>query len=130
MSGTLYIVATPIGNLEDITLRAIDTLKKVDLIAAEDTRHTKILLDRYDIHTHATSYFEHNNRSALESLPFVQWQVKEWLDAGFIDPLPQRAWCSSPLSVVQKYDAVNDVLKERLVLDLSRHVNVFYRIHM
>ena len=71
------------------------------------------------------SYFEHNNRSALESLPFVQRQVKEWLDAGFIDPLPQPAWCSSPLSVVQKYDAVNDVLKERLVLDLSRHVNVF-----
>jgi 16S rRNA (cytidine1402-2'-O)-methyltransferase len=60
MTGTLYVVATPIGNLEDITLRALDTLKKVDLIAAEDTRHTKILLDRYDIHTATTSYFEHN----------------------------------------------------------------------
>lgn len=60
MSGTLYIVSTPIGNLSDITLRAIETLKSVDLIAAEDTRHTKILLDRYDIRTPTTSYFEYN----------------------------------------------------------------------
>ena len=59
-TGKLYIVATPIGNLGDITLRAIDTLKAVDLIAAEDTRHTKILLDKYGIRTPTTSYFEHN----------------------------------------------------------------------
>ena len=71
------------------------------------------------------SYFEHNNRSALENLPFVQRQVKEWLDAGYVDQLPQPAWCNSPLSVVQKFDAVQDVVKERLVLDLSRHVNHF-----
>jgi len=60
MSETLYVVATPIGNLADITIRAIETLKSVDLIAAEDTRHTKILLDRYDIHVPVTSYFEYN----------------------------------------------------------------------
>src|SRR3989338_4189289 len=56
----LYIVSTPIGNLKDITLRAIETLQSVDLIAAEDTRHTKILTDHYQIKTPTTSYFEHN----------------------------------------------------------------------
>ena len=60
MSGILYIVSAPIGNLEDITLRALRILKEADLIAAEDTRHTRKLLSRYDIHTPTISYFEHN----------------------------------------------------------------------
>ena len=68
MPGTLYIVATPIGNLEDITFRAIETLKSVDLIAAEDTRHTRILLDRYQIKTPTTSYFEYNKIQKTEYL--------------------------------------------------------------
>lgn len=59
-SGILYIVATPIGNLEDMTFRGLRTLKEVDLIAAEDTRHTKKLLNHFQINTPVTSYFEHN----------------------------------------------------------------------
>ncbi|PIW68761.1 MAG: 16S rRNA (cytidine(1402)-2'-O)-methyltransferase [Candidatus Omnitrophica bacterium CG12_big_fil_rev_8_21_14_0_65_42_8] len=60
MTGKLFIVATPIGNLKDITFRAIETLKAVALIACEDTRHTKKLLSHYGISTPTTSYFEYN----------------------------------------------------------------------
>lgn len=64
----LYIVSTPIGNLQDITYRAVETLKAVDLIAAEDTRHTKILLNHYDISTSLTSYFEHSKQNKLKQI--------------------------------------------------------------
>ena len=66
--GVLYIVSTPIGNLEDITLRALRTLKTVDLIAAEDTRHTRRLLAHYEIHAPLTSYFEGNQIQKGEKL--------------------------------------------------------------
>ncbi|MDI7261372.1 MAG: 16S rRNA (cytidine(1402)-2'-O)-methyltransferase [Thermodesulfobacteriota bacterium] len=64
--GALYIVSTPIGNLEDITLRALRILKEVDLIAAEDTRHTLLLLRHFGIHTPLTSYFEGNEMKKRE----------------------------------------------------------------
>jgi 16S rRNA (cytidine1402-2'-O)-methyltransferase len=63
---TLYVVATPIGNLEDVTLRALRILREVKLIAAEDTRKTKRLLAKYDIKTPMTSYFEHNKMTKLD----------------------------------------------------------------
>ena len=68
MPGTLYIVATPIGNLEDITLRAIRILKEADIIAAEDTRHTQTLLMHFSINTPLTSYHEHNERAKTSQL--------------------------------------------------------------
>ncbi len=68
MSGTLYLVPTPIGNLEDITLRALRILKEVALIACEDTRTSRILLKHYDILTPLTSYHEHNKLAKLDAL--------------------------------------------------------------
>ncbi|MGH9663802.1 MAG: SAM-dependent methyltransferase, partial [Bryobacteraceae bacterium] len=68
MPGILYIIATPIGNLEDFTYRAARILGEVDLIACEDTRQTRKLLDRYGIHKPAISYHEHNEASRAAEL--------------------------------------------------------------
>ena len=73
--GTLYLIGTPIGNLEDITLRALRILKEVSLVAAEDTRRARILTQRYEIETPVTSYFEGNKLTKLE-------KVLEALDTG------------------------------------------------
>lgn len=73
--GNLYLVATPIGNLEDITVRALRVLRSVNLIAAEDTRHSRKLLTHYDIHTRLTSYHEHNQRTKTD-------RILHWLDDG------------------------------------------------
>jgi len=68
VSGTLYVIATPIGNLEDITFRAVRILGEVDRIACEDTRQTRKLLDRYGIATPLVSYHEHNEQTRSEEL--------------------------------------------------------------
>ena len=74
IKGTLYIVSTPIGNREDITLRALRILKEVDLIAAEDTRHTGLLLRHYGIQKPLTSYFEGNE---LKKRDFILSKLKQ-----------------------------------------------------
>lgn len=66
--GTLYLVATPIGNLEDLSPRAIRILREARLVAAEDTRRTRALLTHFDIHTPLTSYFEHNKLTKLDKI--------------------------------------------------------------
>src|SRR6187549_3605281 len=68
MPGTLYLVATPIGNLQDITLRALEVLRNVDVIACEDTRHTRKLLTHFRISNRTVSYHEHNERERAEEL--------------------------------------------------------------
>jgi 16S rRNA (cytidine1402-2'-O)-methyltransferase len=81
MAGNLYIVSTPIGNLEDITLRALRVLKEVGIIAAEDTRHTRKLLSRYDIHVPMTSYHDFNK---LEKAEVLISKIKEGTDIALV----------------------------------------------
>jgi 16S rRNA (cytidine1402-2'-O)-methyltransferase len=99
--GILYVVATPIGNLEDITLRGLRVLKEVDLIAAEDTRHTRKLLTRYEIKTPLISYHAHNQASRGPELIHRLREgqtvalVSDAGTPGFSDPgadLVARAW--------------------------------------
>src|SRR6266702_6508834 len=73
-TGCLYLVGTPIGNLEDITLRALRILKEVDQIACEDTRHTQKLLAHYDIHKPLVSYHEHNEGKRAAELAVAMKQ--------------------------------------------------------
>jgi len=79
--GTLYIVSTPIGNMEDITLRALRVLREVDLIAAEDTRRTGLLLKHYGVQTPLTSYFEGNEFKKRE---FILSRLKEGKKAALV----------------------------------------------
>lgn len=78
---TLYIVSTPIGNLGDITFRAVETLRKVDLIACEDTRHTRKLLSHFDIHTAVTSFYEYNK---FKKIDYLLSELKQGKDIALV----------------------------------------------
>ena len=122
MSGRLYLCATPIGNLEDITFRVVETLKRVDLIAAEDTRNSIKLLNHYQIKVPMTSYHEHNEQEKGEQLiqrlkrgeevalisdagtPGIsdpgEWLVKRCYEEGIkVTSLPGASACITALSM-------------------------------
>lgn len=88
--GTLYLCATPIGNMEDITYRAVRCLREADLIAAEDTRHTRLLLSAYGIDTPTTSYHEHNK---AEKGPQLMEKLKEGCMLALVSDAGMPAIC-------------------------------------
>lgn len=105
MSGTLYLVATPIGNLKDITLRALETLKEVSYIICEDTRRTKILLNHYQIKKPLISYNEYNKFSQTP-------KIIEMLKKGEILALVSDA--GTPVISDPGYYLVKETIKERI----------------
>ena len=97
--GILYVVATPIGNLEDITYRAINTLKSVDIIAAEDTRHTLKLLNHYEISKHLISYHRHNEE--IKSGELIK-ELKEGKDIALVSDAGTPGICDPGEVVIKK----------------------------
>jgi 16S rRNA (cytidine1402-2'-O)-methyltransferase len=99
MLGTLYLVATPIGNLRDITFRAVEILKTVDLIACEDTRHTRKLLTHYGISNRLVSYHEHNEQERAEELAA---RLEEGKSIAVVSDAGTPAVCDPSFRIVQK----------------------------
>ena len=97
--GILYVVATPIGNLEDITYRAINILKRVDIIAAEDTRHTLKLLNHYEISKHLISYHRHNEE--IKSGELIK-ELKEGKDIALVSDAGTPGICDPGEVVIKK----------------------------
>ena len=102
MIGNLYLISTPIGNLKDITLRSIETLKNVDLIAAEDTRRSGKLLKEYDVNTKMVSYFEYNEEIRIKE---IIDKLKKGLDIALISD------AGTPTISDPGYRLVNEVHK-------------------
>ena len=105
MQGTLYLIATPIGNLEDITLRALRTLGEVDWIACEDTRHTRKLMAHYNLAKPLVSYHAHNERERAAELV-------AWLEAGATVALVSDA--GTPLVSDPGYSLVRDCIARNI----------------
>ena len=98
-SGILYICGTPIGNLEDITLRCLTILKEVDLIAAEDTRHTKILLNHYQIRKPSTSYHKYSKEKKIE---YILQLLKEGKKIALLSDAGMPGICDPGYEIINK----------------------------
>ncbi len=105
--GILYAVGTPIGNLKDITLRALEILKGVDLIASEDTRHTRKLLSHYDIHIPLTSFSEHNE---TRRIPYLVRRLKDGANIALVSKAGMPG-ISDP-----GYSLIKEAVKEGIII--------------
>lgn len=96
-TGKFYICATPIGNLDDITIRGLNTLKEVDLIAAEDTRHTRKLLSHYNIHKPLTSYHEFSNEKKSN---YILQHIKDGKDVALVSDAGMPGICDPGYEII------------------------------
>ncbi len=103
MTGTLYLVATPIGNLQDITLRALETLKTVDVIACEDTRHTQKLLNHFSIKNRLVSYHEHNETQRAAELGEM---LEDGKNVAIVSDAGTPAICDPSFRIVEKANEI------------------------
>lgn len=106
--GTLYIVSTPIGNLKDITFRAVEVLSSVTLIAAEDTRHSRKLLQHYDITTPSISFFEHNRTARI---PQIVSNLKKGNDMAVISD------AGTPAISDPAYRLIREAIAEEIIVE-------------
>ena len=106
--GTLYIVATPIGNLKDITFRAVETLSSVSMIAAEDTRHSKKLFQHYNISTPSISFFEHNRTARI---PQIVANLKKGNHVALISD------AGTPVISVPAYKLIREAIAEDITVE-------------
>jgi len=112
----LYIVATPVGNLKDITLRALEVLQSVDLIACEDTRHTKILLDHYGIKIPTTSFFQHNR---IVKAQYLIGLLKEGKDVALVSD------AGTPGILDPGYNLINLAIKSNIGITVIPGASAF-----
>jgi len=112
--GTLYVVATPIGNRDDITLRALEILKSVDLIACEDTRHTGQLLAHYEIKKPLVSYFQHSKSSKID---FIVGELKSGKDIALVTD------AGTPGISDPGEELISEIRKYNVVISTPRHLS-------
>ena len=110
LTGTLYVIATPIGNLEDITIRAINTLKSIDMIACEDTRRTRILTERYGINKQLVSFYSYNQ---MRKTSYLIEELKKGKNIGLVSDAGTPG-ISDPGYVVIKAAIENEIPVESI----------------